>query len=330
MNVFVTGGAGYIGSVTVELLLKAGHEVTVFDNLSRGHREAVLPPATLVEGELSSIAEIEAALSARAFDAVMHFAASSQVGESVADPAPYYSNNIGAGANLLKACAASGVRKLIFSSTAALFGEPASVPITEEQEKSPTNPYGRTKLYFESLLADADQAYGLKSVCLRYFNAAGATERLGEDHTPETHLIPLVLQAAAGRRETVSVYGTDYATADGTCVRDYIHVRDLAQAHLLALEHLAGERTSDAFNLGNGTGYSVREIIAAAERVTGKRVPMTEAPRRPGDPAVLIASSTKIQAMLGWKPEFETADAIIASAWNWMQAHPEGYRKYRG
>lgn len=325
MNILVAGGAGYIGSVTVEQLLAAGHDVTVYDNLSRGHAESVPSEARFVEGDLADYDLLESTFSESQFDAVMHFCASSLVGESVTEPLRYYDNNMANGIQLVRAMLAHDVKKFVFSSTAAIFGEPDTVPITEEAAKKPENPYGRTKLFFEHFLKDCDHAYGLKSVCLRYFNAAGATERCGEDHTPETHLIPLVLQVAAGKRESISVFGNDYPTRDGTCVRDYIHVIDLAQAHLLAVNHLAKTNTSDVFNLGNGDGYTVLEVITAAEHVTGKKIAQLMGPRRAGDPAVLVASSDKIRKQLDWTPQFPKLDPIIESAWKWMQSHPDGY-----
>lgn len=325
MNILVIGGAGYIGSITVEQLTAAGHSVTVVDDLSRGHRGAVAPGAELAVGDFGDHPFLNSVLSRRPFDAAMHFGASSLVGESVSDPATYYRNNMGKGIELVRALIDHGVKRLIFSSTAATFGEPRSVPIREDDPQIPTNPYGRTKLYFEHFLADCDSTYGLKSVCLRYFNAAGASERFGEDHTPETHLIPLVLQVAAGRRPEVAVFGSDYPTRDGTCVRDYIHVEDLAQAHILALEELVRTDTSTRYNLGNGEGYTVLEVLDAAERVTGRPIPRRMEARRAGDPAVLVASSEKIRGRLGWTPRYPRIDQIIDSAWRWMQKHPEGY-----
>lgn len=321
----MAGGAGYIGSVTVEHLVADGHEVTVADNLSRGHRAAVHSSARFEEIDLADEAALDRVFQAGKFDAVMHFCASSLVGESVQRPIDYYRNNISNGLNLIESMVRHGVKRFVFSSTAAIFGEPEKQPISEETPTVPLNPYGRTKLYFENVLRDADLAYGLKSVCLRYFNAAGATEERGEDHRPESHLIPLVIDAARGRRENIMVFGTDYPTEDGTCVRDYIHVSDLAQAHILAVKWLAESGQSDAFNLGNGKGFSVRQVIDTVERVTGLPVPVVEGPRRAGDPAVLIASSDKIRRDLGWNPQFRELEAIVTSAWNWFQTHPDGY-----
>lgn len=325
MKVLVVGGAGYIGSVTVEQLVAAGHDVIVLDNLSRGHAAAVVPQATLLVGDLADETFLESVFSQNAIDAVMHFSASSQVGESVTDPLAYYQNNISNGARLVAAMIRHEVKRFVFSSTAATFGEPRSLPIREDDPKEPTNPYGRTKLFFERFLADCDTAYQLKSICLRYFNAAGASERLGEDHHPETHLIPIVLDVATGKRDSVAVFGTDYPTRDGTCVRDYIHVIDLAQAHILALEYLMSEKTSDYFNLGNGDGYTVMEVIDAVERITGKPVKRRMDTRRAGDPASLVASSEKIRTRLGWNPRYPKLDQIVESAWKWKLAHPDGY-----
>lgn len=324
-SVLVVGGAGYIGSVAVEHLLAAGYKVTVLDNMSRGHRGAVCEGAELVVADLSDAAALDALFARVQFDAVMHFSASSLVGESVQEPLTYYQNNIGNGTRLLQAMVKHGVLKIIFSSTAAVFGDAPKQPISEDDAKAPTNPYGRTKLFFEHLLDDCDRAYGLRSVCLRYFNAAGATERCGEDHRPESHLIPLILEAASGTRPAITVFGEDYPTKDGTCVRDYIHVSDLADAHILALRYLLDGGTSDKFNLGNGQGFSVRDVVAAAEAVTGKTVPVEIGPRRAGDPAVLVASSEKICQQLGWKPRYIDMQSIITPAWNWMQRHPKGY-----
>jgi UDP-glucose 4-epimerase len=324
MHVLVTGGAGYIGSVVVEQLLEGGHAVTVLDNLSKGHVGAVAPGAELVQADLREHARLRELLAVARVDAVVHMAADSLVGESVQRPDKYYQSNMVAGLGLLDAMVASGVTRLVFSSTAAVYGEPERQPIDESAPTVPTNPYGETKLAFERALPWYERAFGLRSASLRYFNAAGASERCGEHHDPETHLIPLVLQAAAGLRPHVTVFGTDYATSDGTCVRDYIHVIDLARAHILALAAL--ERGSCTYNLGcGGAGYSVRQVIDAAHRVTGAEIPLELGPRRAGDPAVLVASPLKIQRELGWQPTRGALDTIVASAWKWMQSHPGGY-----
>lgn len=321
MKVLVTGGAGYIGSVTTELLLDAGHTVVVFDNLERGHRAAIDARAEFVRGDLRAGAEIEAALLAARPDAVMHFAAYALVPESMRDPALYFRNNVEGGINLLAAMGKAGVGKIVFSSTCATYGQPERVPITERERQSPTNPYGESKLMFERMLEWHRAIHGLKAVYLRYFNACGATRKYGEDHTPETHLIPLVLQVALGQRPHINIYGDDFETPDGTCLRDYIHIADLAQAHILALEkNLAGP-----FNLGNGQGHSVREVIETARRVTGHPIPAVVAPRREGDPARLIAAADKARTELGWQPRWPGIEAIIESAWQWHRAHPHGY-----
>ena len=321
MKIFVTGGAGYIGSICVEQLLAAGHEVTVFDNLSEGHRLAVDPGANLSVGDLQNREDIEGAIREAKPDAVMHFAANALVGESMENPSKYFRNNVSAGINLLDAMVSNGVRKLVFSSTCATFGPPDRLPIDETLPQRPINPYGESKLIFEKILRWYDEIHGIKSVALRYFNAAGATEKYGEDHRIETHLIPNVLKVALGQKSHVDIYGTDYETPDGTCVRDYIHILDLAQAHMLALQTADSAR----YNLGTGGGTSVREIIACCERVTGRKIAVVEKPRRPGDPARLIAASDKIQGELGWKPRFQSIDAIIESAWAWHLKHPHGY-----
>ena len=320
MRVMVTGGAGYIGSVVTEALLARGHRVVVYDNLYKGHRDAVPPGADFVLGDLLDGVTLHAAMREHEVNAVVHMAAASLVGESVTDPAKYYRQNVVAGLSLLDAMRALEVKHLVFSSTAALYGEPRKQPIEEADATFPTNPYGAAKLAFEQSLRWYDGAYGLKSVSLRYFNAAGATPRCGERHSPETHLIPLILQAAAGQREAVTVYGRDYPTRDGTCIRDYIHVIDLAEAHVLALEALASGRESGIFNLGcGGEGYSVQEVLDAAERVTGQRIRTLEGPRRPGDPAVLVASSERIRRELGWQAAHPGLEGIIESAWRFRE-----------
>lgn len=318
MRVLVTGGAGYIGSVVVEELL--AHEFTpiVYDNLSKGHRQSVAPGVEFVQAELIDQKRLREVLAGYKVEAVMHMAADSLVGESFQDPARYYANNVVAGLSLLEAMRSTEVSRIVLSSTAAVYGEPQKQPIQESDPTLPTNPYGETKLAFERALPWYEQAYGFRYVSLRYFNAAGATLRCGELHNPETHLIPLVLQAAAGERPALEILGDDYPTRDGTCVRDYIHVSDLARAHVLALGLLS--RKSAIFNLGCGGGYTVLEVIEAARQVTGQPIPVRMAARRPGDPAVLIASSEKIQKELGWRPQQKDLRTIIESAWKWMRS----------
>lgn len=318
MNVLVVGGAGYIGSHMVACLAQHGADITVFDNLSAGHRDAVLA-GKLVVGDLADTLALRELFATQRFDVVMHFASFIQVGESVADPARYYRNNVGNTLNLLEAMCQAEVKRFVFSSTAAIFGEPQAERIDESHPQRPINPYGWSKLMVERMLADFDRAYGLKSVCLRYFNAAGADPygRLGERHEPETHLIPLVLRAAAGRRAALTVNGTDYPTVDGTCVRDYIHVADLSEAHWLAIQHLLAGNGSAQFNLGNGQGFSIRQVIEAVERVTGRQVPLEYGPRRAGDPPVLVADSARAKAQLGWQPQFAELETIISHAWQW-------------
>ncbi|HEU4593915.1 MAG TPA: UDP-glucose 4-epimerase GalE [Pyrinomonadaceae bacterium] len=324
MRVLVTGGAGYIGSVVTEELLRDGHEVVAYDDLSKGHRAAVVEGAGFVEADLLDGERLRRAFGEQGTEAVIHMAAASLVGESVTNPSKYYRNNVLAGLSLLDAMRDAGVRRLVFSSTAATYGEPAKQPIEETDPTVPTNPYGQTKLAFEHALPWYEQAYGIRSVSLRYFNAAGATRLCGEVHDPETHLIPIVLQAAAGRRTHVEVFGDDYPTRDGSCVRDYIHVVDLARAHVLALTVL--DERSAIYNLGcGGEGYTVKEVIEVARAVTGREIETRTAPRRAGDPAVLVASSERIRRELGWSPRFQDLRAIVQSAWAWMQAHPDGY-----
>src|SRR5579862_8696083 len=309
MKILVTGGAGYIGSICVEQLLDRGHEVVVFDNLTEGHRKAIDPRAALVVGDLREPESIAAAMRLNKPEAVMHFAANALVGESMQNPSKYFRNNVSGGIHLLDAMVENDVRRFVFSSTCATFGPPERVPIDETLPQRPINPYGESKLMFEKILRWYDEIHGLKFVALRYFNAAGATERFGEDHRIETHLIPNVLKVALGQKENVQIFGTDYETPDGTCIRDYIHIVDLAQAHMLAL----GATSSAFFNLGTGGGTSVREIIASCERASGKKITVVEKPRRAGDPARLIAGSEKIQRELGWAPKFQKIDAIIES-----------------
>jgi UDP-glucose 4-epimerase len=317
-RVLVVGGGGYIGSHMVKMLAHQGHDVATLDNFSTGYRDAVIA-GQLIEADLADRAALDRAFGHGGFEAVMHFASYIQVGESVREPGKYYRNNVFHTLNLLDAMVAHGVKAFIFSSTAAVFGEPQYVPIDEAHPRVPINPYGASKLMVERILADYDAAHGLRSVSLRYFNAAGADPegQLGERHEPETHLIPLVLQAAAGKRPAIQVFGTDYDTPDGTCIRDYIHIQDLCAAHLLALEQLAAGAPSAAYNLGNGTGFSVREVITSAERVSGRAIPVQYAPRRAGDPARLVADSRAARTALGWTPAHADLDTIIAHAWAW-------------
>jgi UDP-glucose 4-epimerase len=325
MKILVTGGAGYIGSVVVEELIKHGHEAVVYDNLSKGHAAAVTPEATFIKAGLQDRDTLVRALDRNRIEAVIHLAASSLVGEAVENPHPYFINNISAGVSLLDAMLTVGVKKIVFSSTAAVYGAPETMPITEETPQNPTNPYGESKLAFERMLRWYDSAYNLRHVSLRYFNAAGASERFGEDHAPETHLIPNVLRIAAAGTGHVDVFGENYNTPDGTCVRDYIHVIDLAQAHLLALNAL--EKGSEIYNLGYGSGYSVAEVVEMARQVTKRWISTEAAPRRAGDPPILIASPDKIMRDLGWNPRHSELDSIIESAWRWRLAHPNGYEE---
>lgn len=325
MRILVTGGAGYIGSHAVRLFLERGHEVWAYDNLCRGHAAAV-PAERLVVGDLADSRTLEAVLKERHIEAVVHFAAYTYVGESVQDPELYYQNNVVNTLGLLASMRRCDVRRIVFSSTAATFGIPTAVPVTESEPQKPINPYGRGKLLVEWALADYARAYGLGYAALRYFNAAGASPdgALGEDHTPETHLIPLLLQVALEQRPHIEVFGTDYPTEDGTCVRDYIHVMDLAEVHLLALAKLRSGQ-GIAYNLGNGQGYSVRQVIRACEEVTGRRIPPREGPRRVGDPPVLVAASECAVRELDWKPRFSSLEAIVETAWRWHRSHPKGY-----
>lgn len=322
MKVLVTGGAGYIGSIVTEKLLNDGYDVAVFDNLERGHREALDARATFIEGDLRDARAVQETMTRIKPDAVMHFAAYALVGESMESPERYFENNLGGGMNLAAAMIRAEVPKLVFSSTCATYGTPSRVPIDEDVPQHPENPYGESKLGFEKVMRWYAQRYGIRNVFLRYFNAAGATERLGEDHDPETHLIPNVLKVALGRKPAVHVFGTDYPTPDGTCIRDYVHIEDLAQAHLLALD----DGVEGAFNLGYGTGASVRQVIECARRITGCDIPCENSPRRAGDPPALIAAGQKAFKELGWKPQHTDLDAIIESAWRWTRRYPEGYR----
>ena len=323
MKLLVTGGAGYVGSVVAAQLVDAGHETVVLDDLSKGHRVAVPEGARLVEGSLLDEAFVRGTL-AGGFDGVLHFAALSLVAESVEEPERYYRNNVGGTLNLLGAMGEAGVTRLVFSSTAAVYGEPEEVPIPETAIAAPTNPYGNSKIAVDRMIGDVARARGLAATSLRYFNVAGASGRFGEDHEPETHLIPIVLQAAAGTRESVKIFGTDYPTRDGTAVRDYIHIEDLGRAHLLALEASEPGRHR-IYNLGNGAGFSVLQVVEAARNVTGRDITAEEAPRRAGDPPELVASSEAIRADLGWKPEKPGLEAMISDAWDWMLEHPRGY-----
>ncbi|MFK3938626.1 UDP-glucose 4-epimerase GalE [Alkalihalobacillus sp. NPDC078783] len=326
MAILVTGGAGYIGSHTVLYLLDKGEDVIVVDNLTKGHLDA-LQGATLYEGNLLDGAFLDKVFTEQHIDAVIHFAADSLVGESVAEPLKYYHNNVIGTHSLLTKMVEHNVKNIVFSSTAATYGEPKQVPIVETLPTNPTNPYGETKLAIEKMLKWSDQAYGLKSICLRYFNAAGADPegRIGEDHDPESHLIPIVLQTALGQREQVQVFGDDYDTEDGSCIRDYIHVMDLADAHFLAVKKLMNERTSSIYNLGIGQGFSVKQVIDVCREVTQREIPAAIAPRRAGDPAVLIASPEKAKSELSWEPKFTKLHDIVKHAWSWHSAHPNGY-----
>jgi UDP-glucose 4-epimerase len=321
LKVLVTGGAGYIGSICVEELLQRGDEVVVFDNLSEGHRNSIDHRATFMQGDLLDPKSISLAIRTSRPDAVMHFAANALVAESMQNPYKYFHNNVYGGLNLLHAMVENGVNRIVFSSTCATFGTPDRIPIAEDAEQNPINPYGESKLMFEKILRWFDQIHGLTFVILRYFNVAGASEKFGEHHRLETHLIPRVLQVALDRSPHAEIYGTDFPTPDGTCIRDYIHVLDLASAHILALS----TPKSDSFNLGTGGGTSVREVIDACRKVTGHPIPAVEKPRRQGDPPRLVASSEKAKEKLGWMPQFENIEAIVRSAWRWHTAHPDGY-----
>ena len=321
MNVFVTGGAGYIGSVCTEELLNAGHRVTVFDNLTEGHRSAVDSRAQFVQGCLSDAALVKQTVRDAKAEAVLHFAAHALVGESMTNPGKYFRNNVASGQNLLDAAVECGVQKFVFSSTCATYGPPDRIPMTEDLPQRPINPYGESKLMFEKMLLWYQQIHKLDFVAFRYFNAAGASEKFGEHHRIESHLIPNVLKVALGQAAHCEIYGNDYPTPDGTCIRDYIHIRDLAQAHILGLQ----PGKTGFFNLGNGDGYSVREVIATCEQVSGKKIPVIEKPRRPGDPPRLVAGAAKAKTELGWKPQFPKLADIVATAWQWHMKNPNGY-----
>ena len=328
MSILVTGGAGYIGSHTAYELLNSGKEIVIVDNLQKGHKEAVLG-GMFYEGDLRDDSFMDRVFTENQIEAVVHFAADSLVGESVADPLKYYNNNVVSTLRLLGKMKQYGVNKIVFSSTAATYGEPENTPILETDKTVPTNPYGETKLTVEKALKWADNAYGIKHIILRYFNVAGAhpSGKIGEDHHPESHLIPIIIQAAMGKRDYIGIYGDDYPTPDGTCIRDYIHVTDLANAHILALNKLMSGSESDIFNLGNGSGFSVKQVIEATEKVAGKKIPVNTVPRRAGDPAILIASSQKAQDVLGWQPQYHQLETIIETAWKWHTTHPDGYKK---
>ncbi len=323
MRILVTGGAGYIGSVVSSELLAAGHEVVAFDNLSQGHRAAVPPQATLVVGDLAERAAIDQVFERHTIDAVMHFASRTLVGESMQQPFLYLGENVVNGVNLLQSMAAHDVKRIILSSTANLFDRPRRMPIDEQEDLVPGSPYGESKYILERMLGWLDRTLGFRYAALRYFNAAGGTPERGEDHSPEMHLVPLVLSVALGQRDRVTIFGDDYPTPDGTCVRDYIHIVDLAQAHILALESL--DQGSTVYNLGNGEGFSVKQVIETAREITGHAIPVSIGPRRPGDPATLVASSEKIRRQLGWQPRYPSLREIIASAWEWHRTYPRGY-----
>lgn len=329
MAILVLGGAGYIGSHTALELVKSGRDVVIADSLVTGYKKAIPEKARFYQGDIRDFEFLDNLFQQEKIDAVIHFAAYSLVGESVANPLKYYGNNLYGTKILLEAMVKNNIDKIVFSSTAATYGEPENIPILEGDRTCPTNPYGETKLAVEKMFKWVAEAHGLRYVSMRYFNACGADENgiIGEAHNPESHLIPIILQVPNGKRETISIYGTDYDTPDGTCIRDYIHVTDLAQAHILAVKYLYNGGKSDIFNLGNGVGYSVREVIETARKVTGRPIPVTEASRRAGDPARLVASSEKAKRILGWKPVHNCLEEIIASAWNWHKKHPNGYDK---
>lgn len=328
MNILILGGAGYIGSHTAYQLIDAGEKVVIADNLQTGFLEAVHPEAKFYEGDIRDRQFLDTIFEKETIDGVIHFAASSQVGESMKDPLKYYNNNLCGTEVLLESMVAHGMDKIVFSSTAATYGEPERIPILETDRTLPTNCYGETKLSMEKMFQWTAKAHDLRYVSLRYFNACGAHPEgmIGEAHNPETHLIPLILQVPNGQREYISIFGNDYDTEDGTCVRDYIHVNDLAQAHILAMKYLLGGGKSNIFNLGNGVGFSVKEVVETARKVTGHPIPAKEEERRAGDPSTLIASSTKAKEILGWKPQFDDLETIISTAWKWHQSHPNGYK----
>jgi len=321
MKVLVAGGAGYIGSVTTEMLCDEGHEVVVFDNLERGYRPAVDPRAKFIQGDLRYKEDIKSALLAERPEAVIHFAAYIEVGESMKEPMPFFENNVSGSLNLMSAMVESGCKKLIFSSTCATYGTPEKMPMDESLPQNPESVYGESKLLCEKIFKWGQEIHGIECVFLRYFNACGATAQYGEAHNPESHLIPLILQVAQGKREKIFIFGEDYETRDGTCVRDYIHIKDLAQAHILALK----PGINGAFNLGNGDGYTVKEVIDVCREVTGHPIPAEAQPRRPGDCTALVADAAKAKSVLGWDPQFADLKTIVQSAWDWHRKHPEGY-----
>lgn len=329
MAILVLGGAGYIGSHAVDQLITRGEKVVVVDNLLTGHREAVHPSAVFYEGDVRDKLFLQTVFKNESIDGVLHFAASSLVGESVEKPLKYFSNNVTGMEILLEVMHENNVNKIIFSSTAATYGEPETVPISETTPTNPKNPYGESKLMMEKMMKWCDEAYGMRYVALRYFNVAGAKQdaSIGEDHTPETHLVPIILQVALGQRKELSIFGDDYDTPDGTCIRDYVHVEDLIAAHLLALDYLNAGNQSDVFNLGSNTGYSVKEMLDAAREVTGRDIPAKIVPRRAGDPARLVATADKARTILNWKPQITDIQTIIETAWNWHNSHPKGYAK---
>lgn len=326
MRILVTGAAGYIGSVVTEHLVEQGHEVLALDSMRHGHAAAVHPQAHFIQGDLVDGNWLNQVLTANRVDAVVHLAAEALIDESLRDPGRFFRANVCGGLNLLEAMVAADVKRIVFSSTAAVYGEPASVPIMEDASQQPVNSYGESKLAFERMLEWYRRSYGLKHVSLRYFNACGATERFGEYHVPETHLIAILFEVAMGQREAIRLYGTDYDTPDGTCIRDYIHVVDIAEAHLLALKNI-DRVEARVYNMGNGTGYSNREVIEMVSRVTGRDIPVVPADRRPGDPARLVASSSRIRQELGWEPQYPRLETMVETAWTWRQRHPKGYEQ---
>ncbi len=326
MNILVTGGAGYVGSIVAETLIEEAHRVIIFDSLQQGHRQAVLPEANFVIDDICDVEALDKVFHRFQIDAVMHMAAETVVKYSMTNPKKYFTSNVFGGINLLNTMLKHGVLKLIFSSSAAVYGEPRSVPIEEDHHRIPVNAYGESKLMFETIMEWYGKAYGLKYISLRYFNAAGASRHFGEDHHPETHLIPNILKTATNRGSQLAIFGTDFPTKDGSCIRDYIHVRDIARAHVMALSKL-DELSKGAYNLGNGRGYSVIEVVKVARKIIGFDIPIEVVPKRAGDPAVLVASSSRAKSELGWQPEYPELESIVESAWKWMKEHPNGYER---